>query len=185
MKPSIHFPDKHPRLQTERLNILPPTLSDASDLYALRSTHEFMKFIGKYPMKDLSEATQYIQEIHDRFQQKTGISWKICEKVSNKLIGYIGFWSIDYTHFRIEIGYGLHPDHHQKGYLTEALKALIFYVFTELGIHSIEANANVNNLASIQLLRKCGFKKEAHFKESFFFDGTFLDSAIYCLVKKE
>ena len=58
------------------------------------------------------------------------------------------------------------------------------FFFNDLGLHSIEANADVKNIATIKLVEKCGFKKEAHFKENFFFDGTFLDSAIYCLVKQ-
>ncbi len=186
MMPSlkITFPENHPLLVTERLHLKWPQLSDAGELFEMRSNPEYMRFIGKYPMKEHSEAEEYIHKIHDGFQQKKGISWKICEKGSEKLIGYIGFWSIDYEHFRTEIGYGLHQDYQQKGYLTEALNALSSYVFNALGLHSIEANADVYNLATIRLLEKCGFEKEAHYRENFFFDGKFLDSAIYCLVNK-
>lgn len=183
--PTITFPKKHPVLVTERLELKWPELSDARELFEMRSNPDFMKFIGRYPVKELSEAKEYIQRIHDGFEEKKGISWKICEQGTDKFIGYIGFWSIDYNHFRTEIGYGLNPNYQQKGYLTEALNALTNYVFNELGIHSIEANADVQNIATIKLLEKCGFEKEAHFKENFFFDGKFLDSAIYSLVKKD
>ncbi|MFT6166241.1 MAG: ribosomal-protein-alanine N-acetyltransferase [Vicingaceae bacterium] len=184
MEPKITFPEIHPTLKTHRLELKPPSLSDASEFFEIRSDIEFMKYVGQYPIKKISKAEEYIQRIIDGFKTQTGISWKICEKGSDKLIGYIGFWSIDYTNFRTEIGYGLHPNFHRKGYATEALNAMTHFVFNELGLHSIEANADVKNIATIKLLEKCGFKKEAHFKENFFFDGTFLDSAIYCLVKQ-
>jgi RimJ/RimL family protein N-acetyltransferase len=58
-----------------------------------------MKYVGQYPIKKISEAEEYIQRIIDGFEAQTGISWKICEKGSDKLIGYIGFWSIAYTNF--------------------------------------------------------------------------------------
>lgn len=183
MEPTINFPNIHPVLETERLDLKPPTLADANDFFEIRSNPEFMKYIGRHPMTHISEAEEYIQRILDGFKSKTGLSWKICEKRSDKLIGYIGFWSIDYTHFRTEIGYGLHQDYHRKGYLTEALNTLTHFTFNQLGIHSVLADADVKNVATIKLLEKCGFKKEAHFKESFYFDGKFLDSAIYCKVK--
>tara|TARA_B110000046_G_scaffold88676_2_gene96798 strand:+ start:35345 stop:35638 length:294 start_codon:yes stop_codon:yes gene_type:complete len=97
----------------------------------------------------------------------------------------MGFWSIDYSNSHTEIGYGLHINYHRKGYLTYALNAMTKYVFNELGLHSIHANADVKDIATMKLLEKCGFKKEAPFKENFFFDGTFLDSAFYCLVIQE
>jgi ribosomal-protein-alanine N-acetyltransferase len=183
MEPTINFPVIHPILETDRLNLKPPTLADALDFFEIRSNHEFMKYIGRHPITHILEAEKYIQRILDGFNSRTGLSWKICEKGSDKLIGYIGFWSIDYTHFRTEIGYGLHQDYHRKGYLTEALNTLTHFTFNELGLHSVLAEADDKNVATIKLLEKCGFKKEAHFKESFYFDGEFLDSAIYCKVK--
>jgi len=183
MEPPINFPDIHPILETERLDLKPSTLANTNDFFEIRSNPEFMKYIGLHPMTQISEAEEYIQRILDGFKSKTGLSWKICEKKSDKLIGYIGFWSIDYTHFRTEIGYSLHQDYHRKGYLTEALNTLTHFTFNQLGIHSVLADADVKNVATIKLLEKCGFKKEAHFKESFYFDGKFLDSAIYCKVK--
>ncbi|MFB1021325.1 MAG: GNAT family N-acetyltransferase [Vicingaceae bacterium] len=183
MEPTINFPVIHPILETDRLNLKPPTLADALDFFEIRSNHEFMKYIGRHPITHILEAEKYIQRILDGFNSRTGLSWKICEKGSDKLIGYIGFWSIDYTHFRTKIGYGLHQDYHRKGYLTEALNTLTHFTFNELGLHSVLAEADDKNVATIKLLEKCGFKKEAHFKESFYFDGEFLDSAIYCKVK--
>ncbi len=62
---------------------------------------------------------------------------------------------------------------------------MVSYIFNQLGLHSIQANADVENIATIRLLEKCGFEKQAHFKENYFFDGQFLDSAIYCRVNKK
>ena len=68
--------------------------------------------------------------------------------------------------------------------MQEAIKAVITYAYTETTLHSIEANINPDNLASANLLEKNGFKKEAHFRENFYYNGKFLDSLIYSLVRK-
>lgn len=51
--------------------------------------------------------------------------------------------------------------------------------------HRIEANMNPNNILSIKLLEKLGFKKEAYFRENFFYNGKFLDSVIYSMIESD
>ncbi|MDO8550886.1 MAG: GNAT family protein [Ignavibacteria bacterium] len=49
-------------------------------------------------------------------------------------------------------------------------------------LHSIEGTVNPNNLPSIKLLEKNNFIREAYFKENFYYNGKFLDTAIYSLI---
>ena len=67
--------------------------------------------------------------------------------------------------------------------MSEVLDTIIDYGFTKIGLHSIEANVNPENQASIRLLEKHGFAREAYFRENYYFNGNFLDSAIYSLIK--
>ena len=69
--------------------------------------------------------------------------------------------------------------------MQEALICIINYAFAVMGLHSIEANVNPGNLASIRLLEKLGFVREAYFKENYYYQGQFLDSAIYTLLSSE
>jgi ribosomal-protein-alanine N-acetyltransferase len=46
-------------------------------------------------------------------------------------------------------------------------------------LHSIEATVNPGNLASIKLLERCGFVREAYYREKYYNKGKFIDSAIY------
>jgi ribosomal-protein-alanine N-acetyltransferase len=100
-----------------------------------------------------------------------------------KLIGNIGIWRIEKEHHRAEIGYALHPSHQGKGIMQEALKAVLDYGFHMMKLHSMEANVNPDNAASIKLLERANFVREAYFKENYFFDGKYLDSAIYSLIR--
>ena len=67
--------------------------------------------------------------------------------------------------------------------MKEAILAVLDFGFNAMHLHSIEANINADNAASAGVLEATGFIKEAHFKEDFFFDGTFRDTIIYSRLK--
>ena len=114
-----------------------------------------------------------------------GIAWAITMKDDrDRLIGTIGFHRLIKEHFRAEIGYILHPDHWRKGIMGEALEAVVAYGYTEMGLHSIEANTDPLNTASNALLKKHGFLQEGLLIENFFRDGRFLDTAIWSRITK-
>ena len=65
--------------------------------------------------------------------------------------------------------------------MTEALPVAMGYGFDTLHLHSIEANVDPLNSQSVLLLERVGFVKEAHFRESDFYNGKFNDRAVYSL----
>ena len=66
--------------------------------------------------------------------------------------------------------------------MDEALKAILHYGFHNLKFHSVEANIDPENTASKHLLEHNGFVREAYYKENYFFEEKFWDSAIYSLL---
>lgn len=181
----INFPEDFPVLETKRLSLQAYSPMDAENFYQLRSDEEFIQFLGLAAMKKKTVAREYIHDIINAFKVEKGLSWKIALKGTAELIGYIGFWQIENRHFRAEIGFGIHQDYRKQGLMSEAMEAVLDYGFSTLGIHSVKANVDPSNENSIQLLLKHDFQKEAHFRENYFFDGKFIDSAFYCLIKSD
>jgi ribosomal-protein-alanine N-acetyltransferase len=68
--------------------------------------------------------------------------------------------------------------------MSEAIKAVLEYGFEQMGLHSVEAIIDPKNIASERVLQKNGFVKEAHILENEFWDGKFLDTAIYSLLRR-
>ncbi len=66
--------------------------------------------------------------------------------------------------------------------MQEAICIVLEYGFKTMNIHSVEANVNPDNKASITLLERNNFKREGYFKENYYFNGQFLVSAIYSLL---
>lgn len=56
-----------------------------------------------------------------------------------------------------EIGYGIYDPYQGQGYATEAVDAAVKWAFAQQGITAVEAEADVNNFASVRVLEKCGF----------------------------
>ncbi len=144
-----------------------------------------MKFMDTYKMIASVESIKLIESMDDSFKKGTGINWGLIEKFTNKFIGYFGFWRIDAKNCRAEIGYALCPENWGKGFMMETFRTVIKYGFEELKLHSIEANVNPKNTASIKLLERFGFKREAYFRENYFFNNEFKDSVIYSLLDSD
>jgi RimJ/RimL family protein N-acetyltransferase len=141
-----------------------------------------MKYIDRAPATSLDDAMKHINLIIDLEKNNESVEWAITFKDDKKLIGTICLWNIQKENFRAEVGYALHPDFQGKGIMHEAMRAVLDYGFRIMLLHSVEANVNPNNAASIKLLERNKFVKEAHFKENYYYDGKFLDSAIYSLL---
>lgn len=114
-----------------------------------------------------------------------GILWAICFKDNPELIGHIGLFRTNHANFYSEIGYMLFPKYWRQGIMTEVMSEVLNFSFNNLGFHRLEANINPLNEASRALLLHFGFRKEAYFRENFYFNGQFLDSEIYGLLKSE
>lgn len=172
-----------PILETENLILRQISLDDDHEVFEIRSNPETMKFIPRPLAETIEDAQKFIGECNSSIEKNDLINWAIAKREDNKLIGMIGFFRLQPENFRGEIGYILNPNFHGKGIMKEATDEALKYGFEKLNFHSIEAVIDPRNNASERILQKTGFTKEAHFKENFFYNGEFLDSVIYSLLK--
>lgn len=170
-----------PIRETNRLVLRPLTLDDAETILFLRSDWRTIQFLDRDPMRSIQEAREQIMQLNNGFLNSDCIIWGIELKASKALIGTIAYHRLDKPHYRAEMGYMLHPDYWRKGYMSEALKVVIDYGFNDMHCHTLEAQVNPHNEASIQILHKFNFVREAYFKENYLYNGRFLDSAVYTL----
>ncbi|WP_372650976.1 GNAT family N-acetyltransferase [Draconibacterium sp.] len=171
------------QLNTKRLVLRPLTLNDKHALLAYRSDSEANKYQGWIP-KTIDDVETFLGKLSAEFNvPDTWFQLAVVEKQDNKLIGDIGIHFIDEQ--QVEIGYTIAKQHQGLGFATEASKAVINYLFGELKKHRITASVDPENIASVALLEKLGFRKEAHFKESLLINGQWVDDVIYALLARE
>lgn len=173
-----------PILTSERLILRRITNDDVDCVFNLRSNAETMKFVPRPLAITKDDALIHIKTIDDKIINNEGINWAITLKDCPKMIGIIGHYRIQNENYRSEIGYMLLPEFHSNGIITEAIKVTLMYGFTILKLHSVEAIIDPNNFASEKVLQKNSFKKEAHYIENEYFNGKFLDTVVYSILKR-
>jgi ribosomal-protein-alanine N-acetyltransferase len=146
-----------PVLETERLILRALNLEDAKPLFGLRSNKHVNEFIDRKIPKNLSETRGFIDKISTLIAHNTTVFWVLEATHNNELIGTISLRYFDFEDNYAEIGYEIHPDYQERGYMSEALKMVKEFGFEKLDLKTIEAFTHKNNTASIALLEKHNF----------------------------
>ena len=172
---TIHLPT-FPVLTTERLVLRELRPSDVEQVFAMRSDPLVMQHVNRPLAKSIEDAQALIELITSMVAANDAVQWAITEKHDDRFIGLIGFWRLVKEHHYGELGYMLAQEHWGKGYMSEAIGAVVDFGFNTLDFHRVEAITRPANAASIRALQKNGFVQEGHFKESIFWNGAFHDS---------
>lgn len=173
------------KIETERLNLRPISLEDKEALFSYRSDKITNQFQGWIPIK-LEEASEFIQKISTTFNSPDSwFQFAIFEKNGGQMIGDLGVHFLEEGSKQAEIGCTLSKDFQGKGYAHESLKALMNSLFYDIDLHRIFASIDPQNIGSIKMMEKLGFRKEAHFKESLFLNGKWVDDVVYAILQNE
>lgn len=171
---------------TERLALRCITPLDAKAIFDYRSNPQISKFQTWKP-KELKDVYEFICEKISKVPNipDTWYQLGIIIKKTDEFIGDIGIHFCNEDNVQVEIGYTLSEKYQGKGFATEAIKAVIDYLFSVLNKHRITASADPRNIKSVALLERIGMRKEAHFKKSFWFNNEWTDDVIYAILKEE
>ena len=180
---AINF-DVFPDLESKNLFYRRVVSSDWPQLVMLRGNAETMKYIPRPLCKTEADCLFLISKFDEGIDSDYGINWGLVLKESNTLIGLISFHIINKQHHRAEIGYMILPEFQEKGYISEGIKTLLYYGFETLKLHSVEAMIDPLNVASERVLLRNNFVKEAHFIENEYYEGKFLDKAVYSILAR-
>ncbi|MDG2312192.1 MAG: GNAT family N-acetyltransferase [Flavobacteriales bacterium] len=149
-----------PEIKTERLLLRKLQSSDCEVILFLRTDKKVTKFIERpehRKTKTLSEAIELIKEFDSYIERNSSISWGITLKNEPSIIGTICLWNFTQNNKVAEVGYDLDPRYQHKGFMSEALKAIVAFGFRKLKLEKIEAFTHAENSPSTQLLDTQGF----------------------------
>jgi [ribosomal protein S5]-alanine N-acetyltransferase len=83
------------------------------------------------------------------------------------------------------LGYWLGLPYVKSGYMTEAVRAVAGFAFEDLRLHRLEAATMPNNLASIRVLERNGFRREGIARGLLKINGAWEDHVLHALVAEE
>jgi ribosomal-protein-alanine N-acetyltransferase len=144
-------------IETERLIINIPTLSDLQDQHLLQSDPDVMQYIGLGPRTENEVLEGLLNAI--RHQEKHGFSLgSVFEKDTGDFVGRAGliYLAFDDTQADIEVGYALLKKYWAKGYATELANACIAWGFKHLTVEKLVAVTRPKNEKSSRVLEKAG-----------------------------
>jgi len=174
-----------PRIETKHLVLRDIRDSDAEALFRMCSDRQWMAFWGLPIHQAIDDTHEMIRQIRRQYVRRQALRWAITRKGSDEAIGSIGFNRFLPQHHRAEITGELTRAESRKGYATEAGRAVVRFGFEKLGLHTIEANIDPQNAASIAVVVGLGFRREGYLRQNYFLEGKFYDTVIFSLLNAQ
>ena len=168
-------------LATERLVLRPFMLADAPAVQRLAGAREVAlnTLLIPYPYPD-GAAEAWISKPRD----PNSINFAITLRESGEVIGAMGL-VVSRENDRAEIGYWIAVEQWNRGYATEAARAVTRYGFEELNLNRIFALHFTRNAASGRVLQKLGMRHEGSLREHLVKWGERIDVELYGILRAD
>lgn len=165
---------KFPDLETTRLTIRKLNMLDKKNMLSLYKEKDAYLYFTHQPRYFLfinldNIFKDYVIEI----------------KETKEFAGIVSINWINNRNKSTELGYILSEKFRGKGYINEALKEIIKYLFKEISLNRIELCIWINNKPSIKTAKRLNFHLEGHLREFGLINGEFKDFLLFSLLKKE
>ena len=173
-------------IQTMRLRIRRLELSDLSNFHIYRSNPEVTKY-QDFDVMTFEQAEEFIKDNSTKHFGIAGdwVQYGIENSEKRHLIGDCAI-KLDQHDTRIaEIGITISHLEQKNGYAKEVLLGILAFLFDTKEMHRVVEIVDAENIASINLLKSTGFKREGHFIENIFFKGEWGSEFQYAMLKRE
>lgn len=176
------------RLETKRLILRPFLMTDAEAMYRnWASDDEVTRFLTWPTHKNASVSEAVLRDWTGRYENPAYYQWAIVLKDGpDEPIGSIGPVNvIDDRVGMAHIGYCIGKAWWHQGITAEALKAVMDFLFDEVGVNKIESRHDPRNPNSGAVMRKCGMKYEGTLRQSDWNNQGICDASYYGLLASE
>ena len=178
------------KLTGERVFLRPPKRRDALKWQKLRiSSKSFL--VPWEPSWDASSCSRraylrYFKNSNYLANMDRAYSFLIFKTDDKTLLGGINIGNVRRgVSQSASLGYWIGEKYSRNGYMKEALKLLIPSLFVDLRLNRIEAATLEENIASKNLLKKIGFKKEGVLRKYLKINGNWRDHILYGLLEND
>jgi ribosomal-protein-alanine N-acetyltransferase len=177
--------DDLPILETERLILRPYKLADAARVRQMCNDWDIASttLALPYPYPG-GAAEQWISTHADSFRQGKEVTLAVTVRPGGTVVGSMALM-VNTNHKRGELGYMIAKEHWNRGYCTEAARAMLKYGFTTLGLNRIQAVHFPRNPASGRVMQKLGMNREGLLRQYVSNRSDPEDVAMYSILRSE
>jgi RimJ/RimL family protein N-acetyltransferase len=177
--------DRLPTITTSRLRLRPLTPEDVPSLFGVFGDPVVCRYWSRPALPDLEAAATLQREIAQCFAERSLFQWGVAERETDAVVGTCTLAALSPEHRRAELGFALAQAVWGRGYLAEALPALLAFAFETLALHRLEADVDPRNARSIRVLERAGFRREGFMRERYHLAGEVQDAVMYGLLRHE
>jgi len=172
-------------IQTERLLLRRYSPEDAESMFRnYANDAEVCRFLSWSPYESTESVRETLVRWQEEYRRFDFYHWAIV--YSGEVLGGISVVRLDELNQTAELGYCLGRAYWGKGITTEAAKAVINYLFTEVNVHRLSAKHDVLNPASGGVMRHLCMRHEGTFKNYYVRrDGSVSDALNYAILRDE
>ncbi|QQA44603.1 GNAT family N-acetyltransferase [Pelagovum pacificum] len=158
-------------LKTARLLLRKARPGDLDDLHAIYGNARAMEFWSSPPDRTRDKT---LERLERQLASEPPLTYFVLD-LDGVAIGNAGMWR------PYEIGFILHPDHWRKGYVREAMMAIVPHIWQVSDAPMLTADADPKNEASVGCLRALGFRETGTARNTYCVDGVWTDSVYFAL----
>jgi RimJ/RimL family protein N-acetyltransferase len=159
--------------------------SDLPALMDVSGDPRVTRFLPYETWTSPNDANAWYRRMEDLMAPGTALQLVVVEKRSSLAIGTCLLFRFEERSARAEIGYALAHSAWNKGYMREALTALVDCAFTLLSLRRLEAEVDPRNIASAGLMTRLGFTREGLLRERWITKGEPTDVLVFGLLETE
>lgn len=170
------------QLTTERLLLNPINIGHAEAICRYRSDSATNRYQGWIP-KDIEDVISFISNRTSPEINVNGTWFQLVVtlKTTGEIIGDIGLHFTGSGNGQVELGCTIAREHQGNGYASEALTEVISYLCDTLGKHRLIASIDPENIPSIRLFERLGFRKEPQHANSSTEDDIRVADLVYSI----
>ena len=169
---------------TQRLLLKVVTPALIKELFTTQDRSQIMERLGLDDTGYEKYLTMYEQGAES--YRISMCSFVLFDKQTHRSIGECGYHTWNKAHFKAELFYHIHKEEDRnKGYISEALTAVLEYGFLQMQLHRVHALLADFNTPSVKLVQRFGFTKEGTLREDYLYNGKFESSDCYSLLRAE
>lgn len=158
---------------------------DVDGLYEVFSDPQVMRYWSSPPLANREAAAALQREIAEGNENDSMFKWGLALRESDLVIGTATLFNLNLDNGRAELGYAMGRAHWGKGYMNEALQALVSHAFEVMNLRRLEADVDPRNTSSIRTLERLGFQREGFLRERWYVNGEIQDALFYGLLRRE
>ena len=175
------------RIETDRLILRRYVIEDADAMYKnWASDSEVTKFLTGQPHSSVDVSRSIIEDWLKEYSDEKYYQWAIVLKDNgNEPIGGISVVHMNEDISMVHIGYCLGRAWWRRGIMSEALKAVMDFMFDTVEVNRVESRHDPMNPNSGKVMQKCGMKYEGTLRSADRNNQGICDACYYALLRSE